>query len=414
MSKKVYICFVERTKIFIMQELISRHLKTIEDVDLGFNRYLLKQLPWNEKLVGIKGARGVGKTTMLLQYLKQNYGASSKAMYVSLDNLYFSDNRLLDFVDDFVARGGEHLFIDEVHKYRNWAVELKNIYDYHKELKVVFTGSSLLEILNSRADLSRRALVYNMQGLSFREFLALRYGIETDVFTLNDIIANHTKIAMRISKQIKPLKYFDEYLRTGYFPFYSNSEVLYYKRLQEIINMILEIELPLLRNTDISIVNKMKQLLYVVSQSVPFKPNITALASKIQVTRKTVLDYVNYLQDAGIFNLIHKNSVGIGLLQKPEKLYLENTNYMYAIKADTPNIGSVRETFFLNQLSVNHTITYPERGDFLVDGKYLFEVGGKQKDFKQISDIDNSFIAAADIEFGVGNKIPLWLFGLLY
>ena len=397
-----------------MEQLRRRHTSLIKGVNLDFIRYLYEQLPWNERLIGIKGSRGVGKTTLLLQYIKQEYEFSDKALYVSLDDLYFSENRLIDFIDDFVIKGGEHLFIDEVHKYKNWSIELKNAYDYHPKLKIVFTGSSLLEILNSRADLSRRALVYNMQGLSYREFLNFRYDKDIESVSFDDLLANHRQLSISISEEVKPLAYFEEYLRIGYFPFYNDNEDFYQKRLQEIINMILEIELPLLRNTDISIISKIKQMLYVVSQSVPFKPNITALASKVQVTRKTILSYLNYLSDAEILNLVYNDTSRISLLQKPEKLYLENTNYIYAIRNTKPNIGSLRETFFLNQLSQNHTITYPKQGDFMIDNKYLFEIGGKGKDFKQIAGIENSFIAADDIEYGFRNKIPLWLFGFLY
>ena len=397
-----------------MDTLRKIHSILVKGVSHDFQRYILNELPWNERLIGIKGSRGVGKTTVLLQYIKTNYGSSEKALYVSLDNFYFSDHRLINFVEEFVAKGGEHLFIDEVHKYANWSIELKNIYDIYPELRIVFTGSSLLEILNSKADLSRRALVYNMRGLSFREFLNYRHKAKIETIELRDILNNHQEIALNIGDSIKPLKYFDEYLRTGYFPFFDRNDDLYYKRIQEVINMIIEIELPLLRNTDVSIISKIKQLLYILSQSVPFKPNISALASKMQVSRKTVLLYITYLQQAGVLNSIHKDSYGMGILKKPEKIYLDNTNYMFAIKADLPNKGNLRETFFLNQLSGGYSITYPEKGDFMIDDKYLFEIGGKNKDFKQIAGIENSFIAADDMEFGVGNKIPLWLFGMIY
>ncbi len=397
-----------------MDSLIKKHIDLINQTSLKFQRYNINQLPWGEQLIGIKGSSGVGKTTLLLQYIKQKYALSLKAIYISLDNLYFTNNKLSDFVDDFVAKGGEHLFIDEVHKYNNWAIEIKNIYDLYPKLKVVFTGSSLLEILNSRADLSRRALVYTMQGLSFREFLNLNYKTNLKAIKFEDLLNNHTEIALEIKEKIKPLKYFGEYLKVGYFPFYTGNESLYYKRLEEIINMILEIELPLLRNTDISIVSKIKQMLYIVSQSVPFKPNISALARKINTTRKTLLEYLNYLNDANVFNLLEKEVFGVNLLQKPEKLYLENTNYMYAIINSEANIGNIRETFFLNQLLENHTVTYPNKADFVVDNKYIFEVGGKNKTRKQIKGIKNAFIAADDIEFGYEDKIPLWLFGFLY
>lgn len=398
----------------IMEKLRNKHNHFVNEADLSFQRYLLSQLPWKERLIGIKGSRGVGKTTLLLQYIKQEYGLSSSALYISLDDLYFSAHNLTDFVSEFVAKGGEHLFIDEVHKYKNWSIELKNIYDTHSKLKVVFTGSSLLEILNSRSDLSRRALVYNMQGMSFREFLNFNFKTDFQSIKLDDLVQNHLEIALQITTKFKVLQYFDEYLKIGYFPFYDQDEILYYKRLQEIINMIVEIELPLLRNTDPSIINKIKQLLYVISQSVPFKPNISALSNKIKVTRKTLLEYIHYLSDANVLKTLHKNSFGVSLLQKPEKLFFENTNYLYAIKNTDPNKGSIRETFFFNQLSQDYQLTYPDNGDFIVNDKYIFEVGGKNKTYKQILNIKNSFIAADNIELGYENKIPLWLFGFLY
>jgi len=397
-----------------MDNIRKRHINLINETSLNFERYLLNELPWNRRLIGIKGSRGIGKTTLILQYIKKQYQQSNKAIYVSLDDMFFAENSLLDFADMFVSKGGEHLFIDEVHKYPNWAVEIKNIYDYHPKLKVVFTGSSLLEILNARADLSRRALVFNMQGLSFREFLIFRYNIKINSVSLEDILLNHTKIALNISKKTKPLQYFDEYLKTGYFPFFEGNTVLYYKQLQEIINMILEIELPLLRNTDISIVNKIKQLLLIVSKSVPFKPNVSAISNKIQVTRKTILDYINYLNDAGIFKVIHKNSIGVSLLQKPEKLYLDNTNFAYMLAQDIAGIGNIRETFFLNQISNNNTVSYPNKGDFFINDKFTFEIGGKNKTNKQIKNIDNSYVVADNIEYGYDKTIPLWLFGFLY
>jgi predicted AAA+ superfamily ATPase len=397
-----------------MIELVKRHTALINNVETGFQRSIAARLPWNERLIGLKGSRGIGKTTLLLQHIKIVYGLNPDALYVSLDDPYFYNNTLLNLADDFVAQGGKHLFIDEVHKYSDWAVEIKKIYDYHPELKVVFTGSSLLQILNARADLSRRALTYTMQGMSFREFLQFKYKISVDQISLEDVLKHHTEIAMEIGKNFKPLKYFGAYLKTGYFPFYNNDDELYYKRLSEIINMIIELELPLLRKADMSKVPKIKQLLAIISQSVPFKPNITALANKIGISRNSLLEYIHGLSDAGIIKTVLKDAYGVSLLQKPEKLYIENTNYMYALKADETNIGNLRETFFLNQLSESHVVTYPDKGDFLVDGKYLFEVGGKDKTQKQIAGIDDSFIVADNIEFGVNNKIPLWLFGFLY
>ena len=397
-----------------MEKLVKRHQALINNVDNSFQRSILSKIPWDKRLVGIKGSRGIGKTTLLLQYIKTTYELSGDALYISLDDPYFYSNSLIEFADDFVAQGGKHLFVDEVHKYPDWAVEIKKIYDYNPTLKVVFTGSSLLEILNARADLSRRALVYNMQGLSFREFLEFKHNVKIDAISLNDILTNHIEIALQISNSIKPLKYFGEYLRIGYFPFYENDEVLYYKQLSEIINMIIELELPVLRKVDVAKIPKVKQLLSIISSSVPFKPNITTLSNKIAISRNSLLEYIYGLSDSEIIRSVHKNAFGVSLLQKPEKLYLANTNYMYALLGDIPNIGSVRETFFLNQMLENHKATYPERGDFMIDDRFLFEVGGKEKGQRQIANKENSFIAADNIEFGIKNKIPLWLFGFLY
>lgn len=397
-----------------MEKLLKRHLNLITQTEFGFERYLLNKLPWDNRLIGVKGARGVGKTTMLLQYIKKNYGVSSKALYISLDDLYFSENTLSDLVETFVLKGGEHIFLDEVHKYPNWSVELKNIYDNYPKLKVAFTGSSLLEILNAHADLSRRALVFELQGLSFREFLKLKHGIDLEAISLVDLLANHTQIALEINNKFKPLSFFESYLQFGYYPFFQENSVFYHKQLQEIINMILEIELPLLRKTETQLIFKVKQLLYIISQSVPFKPNVSALADKIHVTRKTVMETLIYLSEAGILNMIYKDQFGTSLLQKPEKIYLENTNFAYALSAKEPNIGNVRETFFLNQVSQQHRVSYHERADFTVNDKYIFEIGGKNKKKTQIKELENAYIVQDDIAFGVENIIPLWLFGMLY
>jgi predicted AAA+ superfamily ATPase len=335
-------------------------------------------------------------------------------MYISLDDLYFADNKLIDFADNFVKNGGKHLFIDEVHKYKNWAIEIKNIYDYNYDLKIVFTGSSLLEIINARADLSRRSLNYNMQGLSFKEYLNLNLDTNFKSYNLSEIINNHQEISSEISSEIKPIQHFNDYLRIGYYPFYENEDYKYFIRLNEIINMIMEIEFPLLRNTDISIVSKIKQMLFVISQSVPFKPNISSISNKIKSHRKTVVEYITYLNEANILKSISKAGQGLSRLQKPDKIFLDNTNLMYALRGGEPDKGNLRETFFLNQLSYENNVNYTEIGDFLVNEKYTFEIGGKNKTKSQIKNIDNSFIASDNIEQSIGDKIPLWLFGFLY
>jgi len=398
-----------------MERLFEDHRIFISETSLDFKRFLLDELPWEERLLGIQGFRGIGKTTMILQYIKETYGTSDKALFVTLDNLYFSDNSLVGLVKSFVANGGEHLFLDEVHKYPNWSVELKNIYDLHKNLKVTFTASSLLEIINSKADLSRRAVVYFMQGLSFREYLNFTLSTEFKSYTIEEIIQNHVELAQTISEKVKPLKYFKPYISMGYYPFFKENETSYYKKIQAIINMVIEIELPMLRNIEASKVSKIKQLLYIISQSVPFKPNISKLSERVGVTRNTLTEYINHLADTKLLNKIYANSHGISLLQKPDKLFLENTNLSFALKNSIPpDIGNLRETFFLNQLQQSHLITYPKKGDFLVDEQYLFEVGGNTKTQRQISGVKNSYIVADNIEVGFKNKIPLWLFGFLY
>ena len=397
-----------------MDSLIEKHLQKISYTKTDFIRSIADKIEWDSRLIGIKGSRGVGKTTLLLQYIKMHYGTSSKALYVSLDNIWFSENKLSELVNRFVSKGGEHLFLDEVHKYPSWSQEIKNIYDDYPNLQVVFTGSSLLEILNARADLSRRAIVYHMQGLSYREYLAMYHKVELAPVTLNQILSNHINISAEVISRIKPLQYFSNYLKSGYYPFYQEKPSQYYQKIEEVVNMILEIELPLLRAVEIAYIQKIKQLLQIISQSAPFVPNVSKLSERIGISRNTLISYLYYLDEVRLINALYKDASGITKLQKPDKLYLENTNLAYSLASDNTEIGNMRETFFINQLSQGHNVTYPEKSDFLIDNKFTFEIGGKKKGNKQIADIENSYIVADDIEYGSGNKIPLWMFGLLY
>lgn len=398
-----------------MEELAEKYRLKLSYISTDFVRSLESDINWNARLIGIKGARGVGKTTMLLQHIKLSLADElDKTLYVTLDSIWFSNHTLVDLADDFVKKGGEYLFLDEVHKYSNWSQELKNIYDDYPMLKVVFTGSSLLEILNARADLSRRAIIYTMQGLSFREYLSIETGQHFDRLSLDSILKNHLKESTLINAKVRPLQYFDAYLKRGYYPFYKEELDLYVLRLEEIINMMLEIELPLLRGLDLAYVHKVKQLLLIISESVPFVPNVSKLSDKIGIARSTLLLYFHYLAEIGLTINLFKESGGISKLQKPLKVYLENSNLMYALSPRAVNTGNIRETFFGNQLGYTHKIMYSDMGDFFVDEKYVFEIGGKDKSKKQIATIENSFIAADDIEYGFQNKIPLWLFGFLY
>ena len=398
-----------------MEDLFLRYRTKLKHIITDFVRSLMNDINWNARLIGIKGARGVGKTTLLLQYMKLNYSNNlENSLFVSLDSFGFKNRTLVGLADEFVRNGGKYLFLDEVHKYANWAQELKNIYDDHQELKVVFTGSSLLEILNSRADLSRRAIIYHMQGLSFREYLELETGIKFNQLALDDILKNHVSITGLINDKIKPFRYFNSYLKQGYYPFYKEESDLYDQRIEEVINMMLEVELPLLRGIEIGLVPKIKQLLTIISESVPFVPNIAALSQKMGIHRTTLMSYLYYLQEVGLTIQLQKNAHGNAKLQKPAKVYLENTNLMYVLSPLSSNIGNVRETFFTNQVSQKNKLSYHKQTDFLINDEYAFEIGGREKSKKQIVNLKNAYIVADNIEYGYKNKIPLWLFGFLY
>jgi uncharacterized protein len=399
-----------------MERIIEKFRNKLSHTSVDFTRSLMDEIKWEARMIGIKGARGVGKTTLMLQYIKKHFEHDPAVLYVSLDDIWFSDNKFADLADQFVKHGGKLLFLDEVHKYPGWSRELKNIYDDFPELKIVFTGSSLLEIINSRADLSRRAIIYRMQGLSFREYLNFELGLKLNSHSLDEVLHNHLKISGEVTSEIKPIKHFSQYLREGYYPFYKEIPELYYSRLGEIMNMIIEMELPLLRGVDVSYSSKLKQMLLIISESAPFIPNISKLSERTGINRNTFISYLSFLQEAGLLRNLYRDTHGITRLQKPEKIFLENTNIAYALINGLPEKGNIRETFFANQLSYNHSLSIPENGDFLADGSKTFEIGGKGKDNKQLNKttVNNGFIASDDIEFGNGNKIPLWMFGFLY
>jgi hypothetical protein len=397
-----------------MDTVFERSRQKIRYVSTSFVRSVMDKINWDSRLIGIRGARGVGKTTLMLQYIKLNLPRNHSVVYVSLDNVWFAEHKLYDFTDLFVKQGGKYLFLDEVHKYPNWSQEIKNIYDDYPELKIVFTGSSLLEILNARADLSRRAIVYEMQGFSFREYLNRNLKTNFPVVSVNDILTGHIQLSDDILSQIKVFEHFRGYLEHGYYPFYNEIPELYFHRVNEVINMTMEVELPLLRSVDVAFVPKVKQLLQIISESAPFIPNITKLSERIGITRKSLLMYLYALEESHLIIHLNKDASGVSKLQKPQRIFLENTNLMFALSNDIVQSGNVRETFFANQLKESHLIQYAPKGDFLIDRKYTFEIGGSNKGRKQISNISDAFIAADDIEYGFKNKIPLWLFGFLY
>ena len=398
-----------------MEKLIELFRKKMTGPLPVFERELERKINWNARLISVRGSRGTGKTTLFLQHIKKTFSNNlNKVLYVNLDNIYFSNNTLVELAEKFASRGGTHLFIDEVHKYENWSKEIKKLYDDFPELHIAFTGSSLLEILNGRADLSRRTLVYELTGLSFREYLSLIKAHNFPIFTLEEILKNNEQISAEIASKIKPFEFFDDYLSFGYYPYFLEGKDDYFNRLNETLNMILEVELPMLRSLEIAYIPRIKKLLAVIGESAPFIPNITQLAAKIRISRQTLLIYLKYLEDAKLINQLYKKSRGLSVLEKPEKILMENTNLIELFNGENANTGSRRETFVLNQLLHSHKVDFSEESDFFVDSKYTFEVGGKNKKRKQIQEIPDSYIIADDIEFGTDRRIPIWLLGFMY
>lgn len=395
--------------------LIQQYNRLLSSVSLDFVRSIQNKINWDVRLVCIKGARGTGKTTLMLQNIKLSLSTElSKTLYVSLDNLWFVHNDLMDLVEYFYTHGGKYLYLDEVHKYPHWSIYIKNIYDLYPDLKVVFSGSSLLELNDSQSDLSRRSLVYHLQGLSFREYLVLKTKQDFPILSLEDILTNHQDLSKQIVSKVRPLEHFETYLKFGYYPYFLEGLDGYYQRLEGVVNFVMDIELPLLRKVEVSKVSKLKQLLGIISESVPFLPNVQKISERIDVSRPTILLYFSYLEEAKLITQMHKSSTGIKALQKPDKILLENTNLMYLLAQNLTNIGNVREAFVVNQLKNNYKVSFSEESDYLVQDKYTIEVGGKNKTSRQIKNLDQAFIASDNIEFGFANKIPLWLFGFVY
>ncbi|MBE0655795.1 MAG: AAA family ATPase [Bacteroidales bacterium] len=398
-----------------MDKLFQYSSSMVNAIELGFKRYLWDTINWQNRLIVIVGARGVGKTTLLLQYIKENFSLKpEEVIYASLDDLYFSKNSLVNFAGEFVKRGGKYLFLDEVHKYKNWSQELKSSYDYFPELKMVVTGSSALNIYKGNADLSRRAILYKMNGLSFREFIELKHGIKFPVLLLEEILENSTKHIHVILQKIKPIRLFEEYIRRGYYPFFSEGLEEYHLRIKQIVNHVLDVELPSVERIDFNAVHHLRTLLSVVSEIVPYKPNILKLSNQVGVSRETLVRYLYLLERADLLMMLKSGTSGISQMNKPEKVYLHNTNLSFTLANEQANAGSNRETFFYNQLKVGHKVSYAPSGDFVVDNIYTFEVGGKNKQQKQIEGINKAYIAADNIEYSYQNRIPLWLFGFLY
>lgn len=389
-----------------MESLIEYSNKLITETETSFTRYMFHRVNWKNRFFGLVGPRGIGKTTMVLQYIKKNLPLH-QTLYVTAEDFYFAKNRLLDLADSFVKIGGKYLFIDEIHKYSDWSRELKLIYDYHKSLNVVFTGSSVLDIKKGNADLSRRAIIYSMQGLSFREYLMLFHNILIPEFSLKQIL-NHEVQTPEIPH---PLPLFDDYLKRGYYPFATEDD--FNLKLHQVINQTLETDIPTYADMNVATGRKLKQLLAIVAESVPFKPNMSKIAEMLNISRNNIADYLLYMEEAGMIAQLRSKTEGIRALGKVDKIYLDNTNLAFSLAKENQNTGKSRESFFLNQLRVNHEITSSKIADFKID-EIDFEVGGKNKGLKQIKNAEIGFIVKDNLERGYLNTIPLWHFGLMY
>ncbi len=396
-----------------MDQIQAKSTKKLAAASSIFSRYLLDLIDWKSRLIGIKGARGAGKTTLVLQHLAAHPAPSQDKLYVSLDDLYFSENSLVSLADAFAKQGGKILIVDEVHRYRNWSQEIKNIHDDHPDLQVIFTGSSMIHINQSKADLSRRAVIYELWGLSFREYLNLSAGKIYPAIKLDELLKNHTSIATSVSSEVKPLRYFRDYLIHGYYPYFLEGPNLYAEKLMNTLLLSVENDLPALYEVQYSTVIKIKQLLAIVSESVPFKPNVAKLSERVGATRNSLNTYFHYLHDLRAITLLTSASKGISQLQKPEKIFLYHPNLHHALSSK-PETGAMRESFFVNQVSTVLPVNYSPEADFLVNKQWTFEVGGPDKTMRPMKRAKQAFVAADGIEIGFNQKIPLWLFGFLY
>ena len=389
-----------------MERLFEHYRNKLAFTKTAFVRSLEQNIDWKSSLIGIRGPRGVGKSNLMLQHIKKAFREDySRALYASLDDLYFADNSLSHLAEQFIRRGGTHLFLDEVHKYPKWDQAVKSLHDNYPGLSIVYAGSSLLE---------KQAYTYDMQGLSFREYLAFNTNREYPIFSLEDILTRTEEISADLASVIKPFKYFDNYLRMGYYPFFILGEKNYLSRMNETINMILDIELPILRNMETSSIPKIRKLLAVISKASPCVPNVASLASHIGVARQTLLSYLKHLEEGNLIVLLYKGARGTGSLVKPDRLYLENSNLMHDLMDHEAALSDSLETFVLNQLKKDHDIKLTASGDFLVDDQHTFRMCSGNRKQKRAKDEDNSYIIADDIEIGSGRLIPVWLLGFLY
>lgn len=396
-----------------IQPLLNAYHRKLAATDLRFKRYLYDRINWNVRLVGIKGARGVGKTTLLMQHIKETFENIDDVLYVSLDNLWFENHRLEDLVEFLYTHGVMHIYFDEVHRYKHWTSLLKHFYDSYPGLNIVYTGSAMLAIENSVADLSRRQSLYTLNGLSFREYLEYEGIAAIPSVRLEDLLANHVSHALRISSEIKVLKHFDQYLQSGYYPYYKEAGEDYLMRVGEVARLVIDSDIPAVEDITYVTAQKIKKLLMVIAENVPLEPNVNKLSAQLESTRDQTLKMLYLLDRAGLLWLLTDKIKDYKHLTGPKKIYLNNANLMYALSGRVSE-GTMRETFFANQVGAVASLTMPKLGDFKADDRYLFEVGGSRKTFAQIADLPDSYLAIDDIETGNGNRIPLWMFGCLY
>jgi len=380
---------------------------------LRFKRYLYDRINWDVRLIGIKGARGVGKTTLLLQHIKETFVHLDEVLYVSLDNMWFNNHSLEELVEFLYTHGVVNIYFDEVHKYKNWTQLLKNFYDSYPDLNIVYTGSAMLAIDNSKTDLSRRQSLYTLHGLSFREYLEYEGVAAIPAITLDELLDTHVGYAMDAASKIKVLKYFDDYLNKGYYPYYKEAGDDYLMRVAEVARLVIDSDIPAVEDITYTTVQKIKKLLMVIAENVPLEPNINKLSAELESTRDQTLKMLYLLDRAALLHLLTDKVKDYKHLTGPKKVYLNNANLMYALSGRISE-GTLRETFFANQVGAISALTMPKQGDFMADGKYLFEVGGSRKTFDQIADLPNSYLALDDMETGSGSRIPLWTFGCLY
>ncbi|MBR4535435.1 MAG: AAA family ATPase [Bacteroidales bacterium] len=393
--------------------LYDNSIRKIYNVNTDFKRYLYPTINWNNRLIGIKGARGVGKTTLVLQHIKETFKDVEKVLYVSMDDLWFTSHSVMDLVDYHVTHGGTYIFMDEIHRYDHWQTLIKNIYDHYNDLHIVYTGSSMLELDAKEGDLSRRLRSYELFGMSFREFLWFEGIAQLQAVTLEKLLQKHLRLALELTSKVKIIPLFEKYLKCGYYPYYAEEGDGFYQRLQGTIRQVLESDLPAVEDISFATIQKIKKMLMILAQRVPQTPKMSELYAQLETGRDQGLKMLHLLDRAGLVSLLSSEAKSLKQLSKPDKIYLGNPNLMYCLSQNI-DTGTLRETFFNNLLRVAHSLVLPSKGDFLVDEKWLFEVGGKTKDFSQIKDIPNSFLALDGIEFGQGNRIPLWMFGLLY